>query len=260
MITQNSSFLSRWAAVLLTMFAFAFGVLPTRATDQNIDSQKKSFDVPAGDARPMLKQFAAQAGCEIVFLVESVEGVKTNPVKGEMTAREAIDGMLAGTGLAAGIDEKTGAFAVRRESSDANPQGAPRSAQSEPPTGPAAPPPSVAAAASPAPDKEEALVKLPQFDVTGAPVDRYNAAEASSAARTSSKILDTPISIYVMTAALMQDINPNVMWDVASLFPGISAGRSTGGDAELYDRFDFRGFSIFHGYEFDFSRCSGHSG
>ena len=35
-------------------------------------------------------------------------------------AREAIDQMLAGTGLAAALDEKTGAFAIRRDAAEAS--------------------------------------------------------------------------------------------------------------------------------------------
>lgn len=76
---------------------------------------KFSFDVPAGEAKPMLRQFATQAKREIVFPVQAVEGIKTNPVKGEMTAQEAVDQMLANTGLVASRDGKTGAFAIRKE-------------------------------------------------------------------------------------------------------------------------------------------------
>ena len=83
--------------------------------------------------------------------------------------------------------------------------------------GQAAPQSSSVAAASPAPG-EEAVVNLPEFNVTGVPVDPYNSSEAVSAARTSSKILDTPMTAYVITPALIQDINPNTLFDVTTLF------------------------------------------
>ena len=63
----------------------------------------------------MLREFAAQAKREIVFAVESVDGIRTRAVRGEMTAQMAIEQMLANTGLVAGHDPKTGAFAVRRK-------------------------------------------------------------------------------------------------------------------------------------------------
>lgn len=75
---------------------------------------KRPVDLPAGAASETLKNFARQTGREIVFVAETVGSVQTNAVKGELTPREAIDALLAGTGLVATQDEKTGAFAIRR--------------------------------------------------------------------------------------------------------------------------------------------------
>jgi hypothetical protein len=72
-----------------------------------------SFEVPAGDALRTLKEFAAQAGREIVFAPGGLDGVKTNAVSGDHTPREALGLMLAGTGLVAKVDPGTGAVAVR---------------------------------------------------------------------------------------------------------------------------------------------------
>lgn len=102
--------LARWAFPLL-LAALVFTIGAVRAAD----TAKKSFDVPAGDAVRTLKQFAAQAGSEIVFSPEVVGAVKTRAVQGQLTPREALDAMLADTGLVAGQEQKTGAFAVRRK-------------------------------------------------------------------------------------------------------------------------------------------------
>ncbi len=75
---------------------------------------KKSIDVPAGDAATTLKLFAQQSGEQIVYPLDQIRGVKTNAVKGEIASREALDQMLAGTGLVVVQDEKTGALSVRR--------------------------------------------------------------------------------------------------------------------------------------------------
>lgn len=74
----------------------------------------KSFDIPAGEAAATLKQAARQAGIQIMFPAATVRGVKTGPIKGEFTAREAIDRMLAGTELTVVRDEKSGALTVAR--------------------------------------------------------------------------------------------------------------------------------------------------
>ena len=75
---------------------------------------KKSYDVPAGDAAATLTQFARHSGCQIVYLVENVRGEKTQPVRGEYAALDALRVMLGGTALFAVQDEATGALVVSR--------------------------------------------------------------------------------------------------------------------------------------------------
>lgn len=75
----------------------------------------RTFDLPGGPAEETLKLFAKQAGREIVFAGAAVAQVKTNPVTGELPPREALSALLANTGLVATEDNKSGAFAVRRE-------------------------------------------------------------------------------------------------------------------------------------------------
>ncbi|MBI2513955.1 MAG: TonB-dependent receptor [Opitutae bacterium] len=93
--------------------AFVFGAFLT-AVVFAADEQKKNYDIPAGDAVVALKRFAALSGRETLFAAETVRGVKTSAVKGELTAQEALAALLGGTGLISSIDTKTGAVAVRR--------------------------------------------------------------------------------------------------------------------------------------------------
>lgn len=72
------------------------------------------FDVPAAEATTSLRQFATQAGEQIMFSDDAAAGVKTRSVRGIMTAREAIDHMLADTDLTAIKDDKTGAYSIRK--------------------------------------------------------------------------------------------------------------------------------------------------
>lgn len=90
------------------------------------ETAKKSFNLPAGDAVQTLKTFSDQSGEQIVYPVEQVRGVKTHAVTGERTPHEALDAMLANTGLTALQDEKTGALTVRASSPNAS-----RAAQNE---------------------------------------------------------------------------------------------------------------------------------
>lgn len=111
---MNQPLLPFRRALALPAFALAllFSVLcpPSSAAEA-----KKSFDLPAGAAAETLKQFAAQAGREIVFAPEAVNGAQTKALRGELTPKEALEQLLADTGLVASQDAKTGAFAVKRD-------------------------------------------------------------------------------------------------------------------------------------------------
>jgi outer membrane receptor protein involved in Fe transport len=78
------------------------------------DESKKAYDLPAGDAVSALKQFSALSGRETLFAADAVRGVKTAALKGEFTPKEALERLLAETGLVATQDAKTGAFAVTK--------------------------------------------------------------------------------------------------------------------------------------------------
>ncbi len=79
----------------------------------------RAFDVPAGDAAATLKAAAKQGGVEIVFPAATVSGVQTAPVKGDFTARDAINRMLADTDLVLVQDDKSGVLSVQRLAPDA---------------------------------------------------------------------------------------------------------------------------------------------
>jgi len=76
---------------------------------------RKAFNVPADDAARALKQFAAQAGEQLLYSTSDVSGVRTLAVRGEMTPREALGRMMDGTSLVVVQDKATGALAVRKE-------------------------------------------------------------------------------------------------------------------------------------------------
>lgn len=78
------------------------------------EAPRKFFDVPAGEAAAALKQLTTQSGVQLLYSTSELAGVKTHPVKGSLTVQEALDAMLADTGLVASQDAKTGAFAIRK--------------------------------------------------------------------------------------------------------------------------------------------------
>ncbi len=74
----------------------------------------KRYDIAPGDAAITLKRFAEDSGKQVVFLVDTVRGIRTNPLKGEFTVREALRVLVANTVLMVVEDVETGALMVRR--------------------------------------------------------------------------------------------------------------------------------------------------
>ena len=109
---------------LRRVFARAFSFLAVVALTLSVyagEPPRKSFDIPAGPAESTLRRFSDQAGGQFVFSADKVAGVRTQAVKGEFTARQALDRLVAGTELRAVQDDRTGALTVDRVSTRANP-------------------------------------------------------------------------------------------------------------------------------------------
>lgn len=75
---------------------------------------KKEFNIAADLPTAMLKQFTAQSGEQLLYSVEQLADVKFAPVQGTITAREALDRMVAGTQLRVAVDAKNGALSLVR--------------------------------------------------------------------------------------------------------------------------------------------------
>jgi len=101
--------------ILAVLVCLALGVAAYAA-----DNAPKSFDVPAAAAARALKQFSEQAGVQVLFPTDLVEGVRTNAVRGELTPVQALEQMVAGTPLAVVRDDKTGALGIRRQAPSAS--------------------------------------------------------------------------------------------------------------------------------------------
>ncbi|PTX92519.1 TonB-dependent receptor [Opitutus sp. ER46] len=101
---------------------------------------RQNFNLPAGDAVRTLRQFTEQSGEQIVYPIDLVRGIQTNAVSGERTAREALDAMLSGTGLAVVQDQTNGALAVTKAGPAAAPETSPAAGPRPPRANPAAQP------------------------------------------------------------------------------------------------------------------------
>ena len=218
--------------------------------------QKRSYNLPSGDAATTLNQFAGASGQQIVFMMEKVKGERTNAVAGDYAAHDALDRMLAGTGLSATRDPATGAFVVsRKRTAEATPRTGEVGPVSDPqpkPTPKTQPMKSprtflaafagwlaastAVSAQSPAPSGE--VIKLSAFEVSGQAPNRYQASEATSGGRLRTSIFDSPQAISVVPEALMKDVGAVRTVDALKYISGVTESTLPNG----LDRVTVRGF------------------
>ncbi|MBL9201817.1 MAG: TonB-dependent receptor [Opitutaceae bacterium] len=156
--------------VLLALIACWLPFAARAAVDEAV-----AFDIPGGDAVDTLKRAARAGGVQVVFVVSAVDGVKTNPVRGRFPVREALDRMVAETGLAVVWDAKVSAFSIER--SPMTPPRAPRSGTDTAPR-----PNSTSSSESMKSNSRSLLTVLAGWMAVSAPAGAQTASPAPSAA------------------------------------------------------------------------------
>ena len=99
------------------------------ATALAANAPKRNFERPADSAETSLKRLAAQSGVEVLFATEMTAGLQAPALRGEFTALDAANRLLAGTGLVAVQNPRTGTLTINR----ATPGPAEKNAASRPP-------------------------------------------------------------------------------------------------------------------------------
>jgi iron complex outermembrane receptor protein len=160
---------------------------------------RRAFDVPAGEATVSLKLFAEQSGQEIVYPVDAVKGTQTHAVKGELTPKDALDQMLAGTGLV--LTESKGGLLAVKKGSDPKDQ---RAAQN-PTTG--------------ARPNEEEVTRLETFVVT-----------TGSNIPTAADAMAVPVVVLGQHDIAQTGLNSNLLEILRKRIPAF-AGRSNAGNS-----------------------------
>jgi iron complex outermembrane receptor protein len=87
-----------------------------------------------------------------------------------------------------------------------------------------------------------ATVELPTFSVSSEKADAYRPTDTMSLARIRGLLIDTPVTVNVMTRELLDDLGANSTFEAARYFPGIGNGRGAGTSGGINDRMNFRGF------------------
>lgn len=157
-----------------------------------------------------LNNLAQQAGLELMVQPALVAGKTAPAVSGRLTPQQALDRLLAGSGLAAAIDGHV--FVVK--------------------------------AASAAPGAQT----LPLVTVTAgaeqetaaSPGDGYLARRSAAGSKTDTPIIETPQSISVVTKQQLEDQKPRSVPEALNYSPGVFTGLV--GSSNRYDYVALRGF------------------
>lgn len=211
---------------LCTASASCFAAQPSR----------KSFDIPPGDALTTLTQFSAQAEARLLYSADEVKNVRTNAVKGRLTPKEALQRLVADTGLVVTENGADGPFAVSR-GSHASPSGKStgpgpvRGRQASDSLGARQARVSVVAddrvveRATSAGTSDE-RIQLPPFETVASNDRGYAASSAVSGTRLNLPLIDLPANVSVMTNEFIEDLGEI---DVRSVFRYNAASSGFGG-------------------------------
>jgi iron complex outermembrane receptor protein len=177
-------------------------------------ADQRTFDVPAGDASVELREFARQAGLQILFNFTAVNPIKTQAVSGQLEPEAALTQMLRGTGLAfTKVNDHT--VAIRKTNSgtsDAKPSERPAAAQ-----------PLKSALGNPTGVGE---AQLEEVIVT--------------AQKRSENLQDTPLSISAISGERLAQFNAKQLSDFAATIPGLQVDS---GGAPGFNTITLRGIS-----------------
>ncbi len=178
-------------AALLACLCFSPALLRLDAAPASAAAPepRHRFDLAAGPATTAFRQFIAQSQVQLLFAADDVEGVRTAALRGDFTAREALDRLLAGTTLSA-VTLPNGAISVRRATDPNAPRAAPVTPGDRP---------------RPSADTSE-IVSLATFVVSSEDERGYLAGNAISGTKTKTALRDLPLAISVVTSELLEDL------------------------------------------------------
>jgi len=201
----------------------------------SVSGAPQAMNIRGGDATRTLRQFARQAGVQLVFPVEDVRGLKTNEVYGQFEPRQALDKLLRGSGLTFVEDPGTGAFVVRRQLAGSGE--APRAGDG----------PAVAVAVEPGQPvadtprgTDDVEVVLSPFEIQTRSDRGYRPANSVSATRISAPISTLPMTVSAFTEEFIADQKAYDLYDVVKWTPGVHQDNVS---PQGWARYAVRGFT-----------------
>lgn len=180
-----------------------------QAAEAEASSATKSYSIPAGPLAGVLNQFAGESGIFLSADGSLTSGVRSAGVQGTLTVQQALNKILAGTGLEA-FAQPNGSYVLRKLPSSGE-------------------------------------VTLPLVQVSGSadqedawgPVKGYVAKRTASGTKTDTPIIETPQSITVIGAEEIETLKSQSIQDALGYAAGVSRFE---GLSRVQDTIYLRGF------------------
>jgi iron complex outermembrane recepter protein len=213
---NRENFRARGFALRTLLSAALLGLASPAATADAVDnrlSARTSFNIPAQPLGTSLKQLARQAGIQILFEEAIVSGLQAPAVNTLETPLQALDALLAGTGLE--FAAKNATIAVRKKSaipassSGAGPHGSAASTDQRYERGP--------------PNASQGTLRAsPAADPNSSAAEKTNLDEIVVTARRKQESLRTvPVSASVINADILASQGFQTTNDLQRLLPGV---------------------------------------
>ena len=158
--------------------------------------ERRAYDIPSGTLSQALVRFAAAAGVMLSSDARLTDGKHSPGLRGEFSVEAGLASLLAGSGLAP-VQNTDGSYTLRplNDPLDALMREARRPLKL------------AEAAAAPAKTPEGDTGALPEMTVTASPLDEtsYNVPNATTATKTDTPIMETPVSIQVVPQQVLRD-------------------------------------------------------
>ncbi|MFS0826942.1 TonB-dependent siderophore receptor [Pseudomonas phoenicis] len=183
---------------------------PAFAAPASSASARQTYALPAGPLETTLIAIGQRSGRQVAFLPDDVRGRQAHAVSGQLTAEQAAQQALQGSGLSLSISGN-GALLVQPHT-DALTLGVS----------------DINASA----DRESAY----------APVYGYVAKRGASATKTDTPLIETPQSVSVVTRAEMDDRKSDTLADALGYTPGFVS--QPNGFSRVADDYTLRGFNV----------------
>jgi len=171
---------------------------------------RRNFEIPAQPLSSALVLFGQQSGLQVTVDGSVVRSLTAQTVSGMMTAQQALQRLLAGTGLSYAVSGGT-TIAIHRP-----------------------------------PQESEGRIELGPITVEGnkesgyGPVSGYKASRSATATKTDTPIIDIPSAVQVVPREVIRDQNATRLLDAVRNVSGVQGGGTSGNRS---DGFLLRGFS-----------------